>query len=152
MKGSLESANDIPNILIKFLLPFCSCNKTWITDILNVKKTLHKVLPSTTLCATPPTLQILIPRHHYFSFVTRVFPAGNGDKTYGHVNDVYLKTAAYTGVRYSISDVISDQSALSCGILRHKSHKIMTLQFIIHGYIRLDQNINNLVLTHASKN
>ena len=39
-------------------------------------------------------------------------------KTYGHVNDVYLKTAAYTGVRYSISDVISDQPALSCGILK----------------------------------
>ena len=54
---------------MQFLLPFCSCNKTWIT--------------------------------------------GNGDKTYGHVNDVYLKTAAYTGVRYSISDVISDQPALS---------------------------------------
>ena len=40
--------------------------------------------------------------------VIRVFPAGNGDKTYGHVNDVYLKTTAYTGVRYSISDVIND--------------------------------------------
>ena len=66
-KVSLESANDIPSILIKFLLPFCSCNKTWITDILNVKKTLHKVLPSTTLCATPPTLQMSIPRHHYFT-------------------------------------------------------------------------------------
>ena len=52
------------------------------------------------------------------NFVTRVFPAGNGDKTYGHVNDVYLKTAAYTGVRYSISDVISDQPALSCDILK----------------------------------
>ena len=50
--------------------------------------------------------------------VTRVFPAGNGDKTYGHVNDIYLKTAAYTGVRNSISDVISDQPALSCGILK----------------------------------
>ena len=66
-KVSLESVNDIPNILMKFLLPFCSFNKTWITDILNVKKTLHKVLPSTTLCATPPTLQILILRHHYFT-------------------------------------------------------------------------------------
>ena len=52
------------------------------------------------------------------NLVTRVFTAGNGDKTYGHVNDVYLKTAAYTGVRYSISNVISDQPALSCGILR----------------------------------
>ena len=50
--------------------------------------------------------------------VTPVIPAGNGDKTYVHVNDVYLKTAAYTGVRYSISDIISDQPALSCGILK----------------------------------
>ena len=65
-KGFVRSANDIPN-LMKFLLPFCSCNKTWITDILNVKRTLHKVLLSTTLCATPPTLQILIPRHRYFT-------------------------------------------------------------------------------------
>ena len=88
----------------------------------------------------------------FHNLVTRVFPAGNGDKTYGHVNDVYLKTAAYTGVRYSISDVINDQPALSCGILRHKSHKIMTLQFITHGYIRLDQNMNTLILTHSSKN
>ena len=55
----------------------------------------------------------------FHNLVTRVFPAGNGDKTYGHVIDVYLKTAAYTytGVRYSISD-ISDQPALSCGILK----------------------------------
>ena len=52
------------------------------------------------------------------NLMTRVFPAGNGDKTYGHVNDGYLKTAVYTGVRYSISDVISDQSAVSCGILK----------------------------------
>ena len=55
----------------------------------------------------------------FHNLVTRrVFPAGNGDKTYGHVKDVYLKTAAYTGVAYSISDVISDQPALSCGILK----------------------------------
>ena len=54
----------------------------------------------------------------FHNLVTRVFFAGNGDKTYGHVNDVYLKTAAYTGVRYSVSDVINDQSALSCGILK----------------------------------
>ena len=54
----------------------------------------------------------------FHNLVTGVFPAGNVDKTYGHVNDVYLKTAAYTGVRYSISDVISDQSAFSCGILK----------------------------------
>ena len=54
----------------------------------------------------------------FHNLVTRVFPAGNGDKTYGHVNDVYLKTATYTGVRYSISDVNSDQPALSCGILK----------------------------------
>ena len=52
----------------------------------------------------------------FHNLVTRVFPAGNGDKTYGHVNDVYLKAAAYTRVRYWISDVISDQPALSCGI------------------------------------
>ena len=50
--------------------------------------------------------------------MTRVFPAGNGDKTYGQINDVYLKTAAYTGVRYSISDVISDQLAMSCVMLK----------------------------------
>ena len=54
----------------------------------------------------------------FHNLVTCVFPAGNGDKTNGHVNDVYLKTAAYTGVCYSISDVISDQPALSCGILK----------------------------------
>ena len=54
----------------------------------------------------------------FHKLVTRVFPAGNGDKTYSHVNDVYLKTAAYAGVRYSIFDVISDQPALSCGILK----------------------------------
>ena len=54
----------------------------------------------------------------FHNLVTRVFPAGNGDRAYGHVNDVYLKTAAYTGVHYSISDVISDQLALSCGILK----------------------------------
>ena len=66
-KSLVESANDIPNILMKFLFPFCSCNQTWITDILNVKNTLHKVLPSATLCATPPTLQILTQRHHYFT-------------------------------------------------------------------------------------
>ena len=38
----------------------------------------------------------------FHNLVTRVFPAGNGDKMFGHVNDVYLKTAAYTGMRYSI--------------------------------------------------
>ena len=53
----------------------------------------------------------------FYNLVTCVFPVGNGDKTYGHVNDVYLKTVAYTGVRFSISDVISDQPALICGIL-----------------------------------
>ena len=52
----------------------------------------------------------------FHNLVTRVFPAGNDDKTYGHVDDVYSKTAAYTGVRYSIYDVISDQPPLSCGI------------------------------------
>ena len=54
----------------------------------------------------------------FHNLVTRVFPAGNGDKTYGQINDVYLKTAAYTGVRYSISDVISDQLAMSCVMLK----------------------------------
>ena len=54
----------------------------------------------------------------FHNLLTRVFPTGNGDKAYGHVNDVNLKTAAYTGVRYSISDVIIDQPALSCGILK----------------------------------
>ena len=54
----------------------------------------------------------------FHNLVTRVFPAGNGDKTYGHDNDVNLKMAAYTGVRYSISDVISDQLALNYGILK----------------------------------
>ena len=54
----------------------------------------------------------------FHNLLTGVFPAGNGDKTYGHINDVNLKTAACTGVRYSISDVISDQPALSCGILK----------------------------------
>ena len=54
----------------------------------------------------------------FHNLVTRVFPAGNGDKKYGHVNDVYLKTAAYNGVRYSISDVISDEPPLICGILK----------------------------------
>ena len=54
----------------------------------------------------------------FHTSVTLVFPAGNGDKAYGHVHDVYLKTAAYTGVRCSISDVISDQPALRCDILK----------------------------------
>ena len=54
----------------------------------------------------------------FHNLVTRVFSAGNGDKTYGHVNDVYSKTAAYPGARYSISDVIKDQPALSCSILK----------------------------------
>ena len=52
----------------------------------------------------------------FHDLVTCVVPAGDCDKMYGHVNDIYLKTAAYTGMRYSISDVISDQPALSCGI------------------------------------
>ena len=54
----------------------------------------------------------------FHNLVTRVFLVGNGDKTYGHVNDVYLKKAAYSRVRYSISDLSSDQPALSCGILK----------------------------------
>ena len=28
----------------------------------------------------------------------------------------------------------------------------MTLHYMTHGYIRLDQNMNTLILTHASKN
>ena len=54
----------------------------------------------------------------FHNLVARVFSAGKGDKTYDHVNDVCFVTAAYTGVRYSISDIISDQPALSCGILK----------------------------------
>ena len=54
----------------------------------------------------------------FHNLVTRVFPAVDGDKTYSHVNDTYLKTVAYIGVHYSIFDVISDQSALSCGIMK----------------------------------
>ena len=104
------------------------------------------------MCNASNSANIDITAPLFHNLVTRVFPAVNGDKTYGHVNDVYLKTGAYTGVRYSIFDVISDQPALSCGILKDKSHKIMTLQFITHGYIRLDQNMNTLILTHASKN
>ena len=66
----------------------------------------------------------------FHNLVTSVFPAGNDDKMYGHVNDVYLKTAAYTGVRYSISDVISDQSELSCGIL--KAQITQNYDFAVH--------------------
>ena len=66
----------------------------------------------------------------FHNLVTRVFPAGNGDKMYGHVNDVYLKTVAYTGVRYLITDVISDQPALSCGIL--KAYITQNYDFAIH--------------------
>ena len=54
----------------------------------------------------------------FHNLVTRVFPERNGGKTYGHVNDVYLKKAAYTGFPNTISDVISDQPVLSCGILK----------------------------------
>ena len=119
-KVSLESANDIPNILMKFLLPFCSCNKTWITDILNVKKTFKTqgVAFHYVMCNASNSADIDTTAPVFHNLVTRVFPVGNGDKTYGHVNDVYLKTVAYTGVRYSISDVINDQPALSCGILK----------------------------------
>ena len=70
------------------------------------------------MCNAPNSANIDTTAQLFHSSVTRVFPAGNGDKMYGHVNDVYLKTAAYTGVRYSIYDVISDQSALSCDILK----------------------------------
>ena len=70
------------------------------------------------MCNASTSANIDTTRPLFHNLVIRVFPAGNGDKTYGHVNDVYLKTAAYTGVRYSIYDVISDQPALSCGILK----------------------------------
>ena len=66
----------------------------------------------------------------FHNLVTRVFPAGNGDKTYVHVNDVYLKTAAYTGVRYSISVVIRDQPELTCVIL--KAYIIQNYDFAVH--------------------
>ena len=116
-KVSLESANDISNILMKFLLPFCSCNKTWITDILNVKKDVTQGFAfHYVMCNASNSANTTAPLFH--NLVTGVFPAGNGDKTYGHVNEVYLKTVSFTGVRYSISDVISDQPALSCGILK----------------------------------
>ena len=66
----------------------------------------------------------------FHNLVTRLFPAGNGDKMYSHVTDIYLKTAAYTGVRYSISGVISDQPALSCGIL--KAYITQNYGFAVH--------------------
>ena len=106
-------------IVMKFLLPFCSCNKTWITDIFKRQKDVtqgfafHYVMCNASKSASIDTTAPL-----FHNTVTRVFPAGNGDKTHVHVNDVYLKTAAYTGVRFPISDVISDQPALSCGILK----------------------------------
>ena len=65
-----------------------------------------------------------------YNLVTHVFPAGNGDKKYGHINDVYLKTAVYTAVRYSISDVIGDQPALNCGIL--KAYITQNYDFALH--------------------
>ena len=70
------------------------------------------------MCNAPNSAKIDTMAPLFHNLVTRVFPAGNGDKTYGYVNDVFLKTAAYTGVRYSISDVIRDQLALSCDILK----------------------------------
>ena len=70
------------------------------------------------MCNASNSTNINTTASFFHNLVTRVFPAGNGDKTYGHVNDVYLKTAAYTGVHYSIYDVISDPVALSCGILK----------------------------------
>ena len=104
---------------MKFLLPFCSCNKTWITDILNVKKDVtHGFAFHYVMCNASNSANIDTTAPLFHNLMTRVLPAGNGDKTYGRGNDVYLKTEAYTGVRYSISDVISDQPALSCGILK----------------------------------
>ena len=109
----------IPNNLSEFLLPFCSCYKTWITDILNFKKDVTQGIAfHYGMCNASNSENIDTTAPLFHNLVTRVFPAANGDKMYGHVNNVYLKTATYTGVRYSISDVISDQSALSCGILK----------------------------------
>ena len=45
---------------------------TCITNILNVNTTLLNVLCSITLCEKPPTLQILIPRHYYFTKLRHV--------------------------------------------------------------------------------
>ena len=70
------------------------------------------------MCNASDTTNIDSTAPLFHNLVTRVFPAGNGGKTYGYVNDVYLKTAANTEVRYPISDVISDQPLLSCGILK----------------------------------
>ena len=70
------------------------------------------------MCNASNSANIDITAPLFHNLVTRVFPAGNGDKNHGHVNEVCLKTVTYTGVRYSISDVISDQSALRSGILK----------------------------------
>ena len=104
---------------MKFLLPFCSYNKTWITDILNVKKDVTQGFAfNYVMCNASNSANIDTTAPLFHHLVTCVFPAGNSDKTYENVNDVYLKTVAYTGVRYSIFDVFSDQPALSCGILK----------------------------------
>ena len=84
-----------------FLLPVCDRNKTCITDISNVKKTLHKAF---TLIRY--VQRLLLCRYWYHDTIIiqiddMYLPAGDGDKTRGHVNDVYFQTAAYTGVRYS---------------------------------------------------
>ena len=53
-------------------------------------------------------------------------------------------------IRYMTLSVTSPHLAVAYS--RHKSHKIMALQLITHRYIRLDENMNTLILTHASKN
>ena len=79
------------------------------------------------MCNASNTANIDTTTPLFHNSVTRVFPAGNGDKTYVHVNDVYLKTAPYTGMRFSISDVISDQPALICIITLARRKKITLL-------------------------
>ena len=72
---------------MKVKLLFCirsKCNekrKTCMTDILNVKVTLHKVLSFTTLCAKPQSLQKLIHDTIISQIGNMCLPAGNGDKT-----------------------------------------------------------------------
>ena len=101
---------------MKFLNPVCNCNKTFITDILNVKKALHKGLPSTTLCATPQTLQ----KYWYHgTIISQIgdmcLPAGNGDK---NARSRKWRLFEDGSMHWSalFDDVISDKPALSCGI------------------------------------
>ena len=79
---------------MKFLLPFCSCNKTWITDVLTSKDVIQGFAFHYVMCNASNSANIDTTAPLFHNLVTRVFPAGNGDKTYGYVNDVYLKTKA----------------------------------------------------------